>query len=91
MTARVVAWRPETSWQSRALCRAADAALFFGPSDSERKHEREKRETRAKAICAQCEVRRACLEYALAMREPYGVWGGLNEGERRELVARRAG
>ena len=31
---------------------------------------------RAKAICAECPVRRACLEGALARREPYGVWGG---------------
>jgi WhiB family redox-sensing transcriptional regulator len=31
---------------------------------------------RAKAICAECPVRRACLDAALARREPYGVWGG---------------
>ena len=31
---------------------------------------------RAKAICAECPVRRACLDGALARREPYGVWGG---------------
>ena len=31
---------------------------------------------RAKAICAECPVREACLEGALARREPWGVWGG---------------
>jgi len=30
----------------------------------------------AKAICARCPVRDACLRAAEARREPYGVWGG---------------
>ncbi|MDP9075455.1 MAG: WhiB family transcriptional regulator [Actinomycetota bacterium] len=31
---------------------------------------------RAKAICALCPLAEACLEGALARREPWGVWGG---------------
>lgn len=31
---------------------------------------------RAKAICAECPLREACFEGALARHEPYGVWGG---------------
>jgi hypothetical protein len=31
---------------------------------------------RAKAICAECPIRQACFEGALARGEPYGVWGG---------------
>jgi WhiB family redox-sensing transcriptional regulator len=31
---------------------------------------------RAKAICSKCPVIDACLESALARREPWGVWGG---------------
>lgn len=31
---------------------------------------------RAKAICARCVVRAACLEGALVREEPWGVWGG---------------
>jgi WhiB family redox-sensing transcriptional regulator len=34
-------------------------------------------------------VRGECLEYALTIREPHGIWGGLNEHERRELLAAR--
>jgi WhiB family redox-sensing transcriptional regulator len=30
----------------------------------------------AKAICRSCVVREACVEGALARREPWGVWGG---------------
>ena len=36
-------------------------------------------------------MQRACLDYALAIREPHGIWGGLNEHERRELLGARAG
>ena len=31
---------------------------------------------RARAICALCRVREACLQRALERREPWGVWGG---------------
>jgi len=65
--------------------------VFFPPSHLERKEEREGRETRAKAICASCPVRRACLEYALQIHEPHGIWGGLNELERKTLIAQQVG
>lgn len=60
--------------------------MFFPPATTERKHDRIERERRAKAICAQCSVREPCLAYALRIREPHGVWGGLTESERRPLI-----
>ena len=48
------------------------------------------REARAKEICATCTVRGACLEYAIRIREPHGIWGGLNEIERKQLGERSA-
>lgn len=33
-----------------------------------------------------CEMRSACLDYALRHDERFGVWGGLSEGERLRLV-----
>lgn len=39
----------------------------------------------AKAICAACPVTVQCLELALANRERYGVWGGLDTAERERL------
>jgi WhiB family redox-sensing transcriptional regulator len=32
----------------------------------------------AKAICASCPIRVACYERAVANRERYGIWGGVN-------------
>jgi WhiB family redox-sensing transcriptional regulator len=45
--------------------------------------EREK-EARAKAVCAGCPVRPACLRFALRERVE-GVWGGTTDAERRGL------
>lgn len=78
--------RLSDDWQLRALCRGSHSHLFFPPSTFERKDERERREARAKAICAVCPARRECADYALAIREPFGIWGGMTETERRELV-----
>ncbi|MFN2606401.1 MAG: WhiB family transcriptional regulator [Acidimicrobiales bacterium] len=83
--------RAEGLWQEKASCRGPQARVFFPPSHLERKEEREARETRAKAICADCPVRRPCLDYAIEIREPHGIWGGLNEVERKALMASRAG
>ena len=80
----------ENSWQRRAACRGPDSTLFFPPTYPERKDERDERERRAKAICCQCPVRPECLDYALRIREPHGIWGGLTESERRHLLARAA-
>ena len=60
--------------------------VFFPPPSFERKSERIERERRAKAICAECGAQRECLDYALEIREPHGVWGGLNEAERTQLL-----
>jgi len=71
-----------------AACKGADPDLFFGPF-TEFVSARQKREVEAKAICARCPVRDACLAYALDSREMFGIWGGLNEDERRALLRQR--
>lgn len=73
-------------WQLRGACRREDSTLFFHP-EGERGSSREARDAAAKLVCASCPVTRECLEYALATREPYGVWGGLSETERAEVLA----
>lgn len=72
-------------WQLDALCRGNHAYLFFPPSTFERKEERERREMKAKAICGVCPVQDPCTQHAVSIREPFGIWGGLTEGERRNV------
>ena len=55
--------------RSRVLpCHSVDPDLWFAesPADVET----------AKALCAPCPLRTACLAGALERREPWGVWGG---------------
>lgn len=71
----------DLSWQEEALCAQTDPEAFFpekggSPND-------------AKRICCSCPVQDACLEYALAHDERFGVWGGLSERERRREKAAR--
>jgi WhiB family transcriptional regulator, redox-sensing transcriptional regulator len=49
-------------------CRSGDADLWFAESPAELE--------RAKALCAECPIRAACLAGALDREEPWGVWGG---------------
>ncbi len=76
----------QLSWAVQAACRDADPNYFFPPDGAERRAERE---ALAKRICSQCVVRIDCLELALNRGESYGIWGGLNEVERRSLLRRR--
>jgi WhiB family redox-sensing transcriptional regulator len=78
-------------WRYLAACKGAEAELFFAPGPDEGRPLRLAREAKAKRICAECPVKAECLEAALAARESFGVWGGLNEYERRRLLSRRAG
>ncbi|MCP2258662.1 transcription factor WhiB [Streptoalloteichus tenebrarius] len=70
----------EQDWQERALCAQTDPEAFFPEKGGSTRE--------AKRICAGCEVRAECLEYALAHDERFGIWGGLSERERRKLKRR---
>ena len=69
-------------WQEKANCKGANADLFFP--------ERGASTRKAKTICAACQVRVECLEFALLESEKFGIWGGLSERERRRIRKQRA-
>ncbi|MCX6420813.1 MAG: WhiB family transcriptional regulator [Actinobacteria bacterium] len=76
------------NWQLEGACRGEDPGLFFHP-EGERGPLRTEREEAAKAICARCPVVTQCATHAVAVREPYGVWGGLTEEDREAMYRRR--
>ena len=80
----------DTTWRVAALCRGDDAVHFFAPNHLERKEQKDLRESRARGICDNCPVQDACLDHALAIGETHGIWGGLNELQRRRLMQRRS-
>ncbi len=71
-------------WQVDGACREADPQLFFHP-EGERGPARRKRDAAAVMVCAGCPVIEQCRKHGLAVREPYGVWGGLTEDDREAL------
>lgn len=68
------------AWQERALCAQTDPEAFFPEKGGSTRE--------AKKVCASCDVRSECLDYALANDERFGIWGGLSERERRKLKRR---
>jgi WhiB family redox-sensing transcriptional regulator len=69
-----------SAWQASALCAQTDPEAFFPEKGGSTRE--------AKGVCKVCEVKKECLEYALANDERYGIWGGLSERERRKLKRR---
>ncbi len=76
----------QTWWVERARCVNEDPDLFF-PVGSRRPALEQTR--RAIAVCRGCPVRAECLEWSLETCQDAGVWGGLDEQERRQLRRER--
>ncbi|MDO4888623.1 MAG: WhiB family transcriptional regulator [Actinomycetaceae bacterium] len=64
-------------WTEYAKCTSGDADALFAASATQR----EMRE-----ICLECPVRIHCLADSLQSNMRYGLWGGLTERERRQLL-----
>jgi WhiB family redox-sensing transcriptional regulator len=76
-------WEPDTNWRSDAACTGVDSEIFFPVLEDD-----PEAAAKAKSICAECPVREACLQYALATNQAAGVWGGLDAAERRRMRRR---
>ena len=63
-------------WHGRGLCIGGEPDDFF-PSNGDPG-------TEARRICGTCAVRSDCLKYATEADE-FGIWGGLDQQERRNL------
>jgi len=75
-------------WRAFGACREEDPELFFPISS---KGPAAQQIAAAKAVCARCQVRGECLQFALDNRQDYGVWGGTSEEERKEMRSQRGG
>lgn len=69
------------AWRADRGCIDVAPGVFF---DDE-----EDTDGAARAVCAACPVRAACLAQALIDREELGVWGGLTERQRRAFLRRQ--
>ena len=66
-------------WQDKALCAEVDPEIFYPEKGGSTRD--------PKRVCAMCEVRESCLDYALTHEDAgrFGIWGGTSERERRAL------
>jgi len=76
----------EMAWISGAQCIGEDPELFFPVGTARGALEQAER---AKSICLGCPVRIECLEWSLVTAQDAGVWGGMDEEERREIRRQR--
>jgi WhiB family redox-sensing transcriptional regulator len=69
-------------WPTQAVCREdhPDALFVQGAAQQQ-----------AKIVCFRCPVRAECLAHALDTRTEFGVWGGMTERERRQLLRNHPG
>jgi WhiB family redox-sensing transcriptional regulator len=72
----------ELEWQRDALCSQTDPEAFYPDKGSS--------PSAAKTVCMACPVRQACLDWAIDTYEPFGVWGGMTERQRKNERGRRS-
>lgn len=66
-------------WVEEAACNgvaSSEKNLFFG----------QRQETAATKYCAKCPVTWQCFEYAVRLDMSHGVWGGVPQWDRRDLL-----
>ncbi|MEV7379751.1 WhiB family transcriptional regulator [Streptomyces lydicus] len=75
------------NWRNEAACLYEDPELFFpvgtnGPAVMQAE--------KAKEVCHRCPVMGQCLQWALEHGQDAGIWGGMDEEERRAMRRRAA-
>jgi WhiB family redox-sensing transcriptional regulator len=66
-------------WMDSAACRGSKVDFF--PEENYHSDA-----PKAIAICQRCPVKQKCLEFAVANKMRYGIWGGLNPVQRRQYL-----
>ncbi len=69
------------AWMADGICAQTDPDAFFPENGGSSKP--------AKRICMRCPVRVTCLTYSLDTEQAYGVWGGVAEQQRNQMLKKR--
>ena len=79
----MIAIESTENWRAAGACLSADPDLFFPISTTGLA---EQQIARAKVICAGCEVRKVCLDFAMSHDQVYGIWGGTTPDDRQRSM-----
>ena len=63
------------------ICRTSDPDMWFPETGEGNSHSIKI----AKAFCAECPLLNECRNYAIAAKEPHGIWGGMDAMQRNNL------
>ena len=80
-TRRLIAYDRLVNNLGSAACKDKGVELFFEFDSSKIKE--------AKKICADCEIKDLCLDFAILNQETNGVWGGTTPDERNRIARTR--
>ena len=84
-----LAWDPDAfdagSWRRSAACHHIGPTVFFPAGVT---GEAARQTAVATSVCRRCPVRLDCLRFSLETHQVYGIWGGFDELERREIKRR---
>ena len=81
MSTAVVRGGMRADWAALGLCVTRDPDALFVKGAAQQQ---------AKIVCQRCPVIAECLADALDNRTEFGVWGGMTERERRQLLRQRS-
>ena len=70
------------TWRSLAVCRGTDPDLVVPVGTT---GQALVQIARAKEVCDEGPVRVECLDYAIATNQDSGIWGGLDDEQRRSI------
>lgn len=73
-------------WRERAACKGLDPTPFFEPIGTGRIPSQGRTRPVIEKFCNNCEVKEECLNYSIKERIRYGIWGGVEEGERWKMI-----
>lgn len=71
----------DLSWMEEALCAQTDPDIFYPEKGGST--------APATSVCANCQVRSECLEYAVTNDIRHGIWGGTSDNDRKRLSRER--
>jgi WhiB family transcriptional regulator, redox-sensing transcriptional regulator len=74
-----------TNWRESAACRGTDPNTWF-PVGTPGAPAYDAVAADARAICAACPVRVPCGSWALETGQEFGIFGGMDEHERAEIL-----
>lgn len=66
---------------AHALCSETDPEAYFPEPGQPNKSARD--------VCARCDLRNPCAQWAIANPDEHGIWGGLSERERVDIRRRQ--